>query len=133
LDIAEDTLNYAFPAGMYFNWRDGELKGLTGWNYLQFLNQAPHLATVYVEISQFFWVIGFGASLIAAVVLMAHRRTLLVRFWMPVGIYIMINSLYFAMQGANVYDYKLALFPLALSYAGILCMFFRTNHFMEEL
>lgn len=132
-DIAEDTLNYAFPAGMYFTWRDGELKGLTGWNYLQFLKQAPQLASVYVEISQFFWVIGFGASVIAAVVLMAHRRTILVRFWMPVGIYIMINALYFAMQGANVYDYKLALFPLALSYAGILCMFFRTNRFMEEL
>ena len=76
---------------------------------------------------------GLTALFIAAVVLMAHRRTILVRFWMPVGIYIMINALYFAMQGANVYDYKLALFPLALSYAGILCVFFHTNRFMEEL
>ena len=40
LDITEDTLGYAFPAGMYFTWRDGDLKGLTGWNYQPSL--APH-------------------------------------------------------------------------------------------
>lgn len=133
LDIAEDTLQYAFPAAMYYTWRDGDVKGLTGWNYQQFLEQAPQLSAVYVKISQFFWLLGFGASVIAALLLMVYRRNLLARFWMPVGAYIMINALYFAMQGANVYDYKLALFPLALSYAGILCMFLRTNRLMEEL
>lgn len=133
LDIAEDTLNYSLPAGMYFTWRNGELKGLTGWNYQQFVEQAPWLSAVYIKISQFFWAIGFAASIVAALILMVYRRNLLTRFWMPVGGYILINALYFAMQGANVYDYKLALFPLALSYAGILCMFLRTNRFMKEL
>ena len=133
LDIMEDTFNYAVPAGMYFNWRDGNLKGLTGWNYQQFIKQAPQLAAAYAQNSQVFWLIGLGASIIAVIVLMTQRKNLLIRLWVPTGIYIMVNALYFAMQGANVYDYKLALFPLALSYAGILGIFFRTNRFVEEL
>lgn len=133
LDIGEDTLNYAFPAAMYVTWRNGDVKGLTGWNYQKFMEKAPLLSVSYVKISQFFWLIGFCASVLAVFILETYKKNFFVRVLMSVGTYIIVNALYFAMQGANVYDYKLALFPLALSYAGILCVFFHTNRFMEEL
>ena len=131
-DIAEDTLNYAFPTGMYFTWRNGELKGLTGWNYQQFLEQNPSLAVFYVNLCQGFWSIGFIVSIAASFVMMIYHRKLLLRFWLPVAGYVMLNALCFAVQGANVYDYKLALFPMALSYAWVLSIFFYANKYMEE-
>lgn len=121
-NIAEDACNYVIPAAMYYTWRNGELKGMTGWNYQQFVEQAPGLSVTYVRVSQFLWLLGFGTSLAACVVLAFHRGKLYTRLWLPVLIYLGLNGLYFALGGVSAYDYKLALLPLALNYAWIACM-----------
>lgn len=129
--IAEDTLNYAMPAAMYFTWRDGHDKGVTGWNYQQFIEQAPGMSVKYIEVCQSLWLFGFGLSTAAGIVIVCHRRNMYVRIWLPVVAFVAAFALYFALQGANVYDYKLALLPLALSYAWIACVFFHGQRVLK--
>lgn len=124
LAITEDTLNYAFPAGMYFTWRDGKLRGITSWNYQQYMEQVPQMAVRYMKISQYLWLLGFGVCSIAAVAAACCRRKFYVRIWLPVLSFVTAYALYFACQGADVFDYKLALIPLALSYAWVACVLF---------
>ena len=121
--IAEDTLNYALPAGMYFTWRNGDDKGITSWNYQQFMEQAPELSVTYVKLCQYLWMIGFALSTALGIIVVCHRRKFYIRIWLPTVTFVAAFGLYFALQGANVYDYKLALLPLALSYAWIACVF----------
>ena len=121
--IAEDTLNYVLPAGMYFTWLDGNEKGITSWNYQQFIKQAPELSVTYVKICQYLWLFGFALSTAVGIIVVCHRRKLYVRIWLPTVIFVAAFGLYFALQGANIYDYKLALLPLALGYAWIACVF----------
>ena len=123
LSIAEDTLNYAFPAGMYLSWRNGQDRGITSWNYQQFLEQAPEMSVEYMKVCQGLWLLGFGVSMAVAIVVVCHGRNLYVRIWLPVVVFMAAFALYFALQGENVFDYKLALLPLVLSYAWIACVF----------
>ncbi len=128
--IGEDTLSYGFPAGMYFTWRSGDLKGITSWNYQQFIEKVPRLSVNYIKLSQFFWLIGFVGATAAGIILAVRKGRYYVRIWLPVVVYVIIYGLYFALQGTNVYDYKLALLPLALSYAWIGCIFFHPKWFL---
>lgn len=121
-DIGEDTLGYMFPAARYFTWRDGDVKGVTSWNYQQFIEQAPHLSVAYIQICQSLWGLGFGVSIAAGIAMLFHRRKLYAWLWMPVLAYMAAYGLYFALRGANIYDYKFALLPLALNYAWVVCM-----------
>ena len=130
--IAEDTLNYAMPAGVYFTWRDGNEKGITSWNYQQFIEQAPALSVMYVTVCQCLWLLGFGLCTAVGIMIALHRRNLYMRIWLPVVTYVGAYALYFALQGENIYDYKLALLPLALSYAWIACVFFRKERALKE-
>ena len=121
--IAEDALNYMLPAGMYFTWRNGDDKGITSWNYQQFMERAPELSVTYVKLCQYLWLIGFALSTAFGIIVVCHRRKFYIRIWLPTVTFVAVFGLYFALQGANVYDYKLALLPLALSYAWIACVF----------
>lgn len=115
-EIAEDVEGYVFPAGSYFSWSNGTLRGMTSWNYAQFRKQTPILATAYMKISAYTWLVGIGISVILTIVHVAHTKRFYLSVWGVLGVYLLYYAFCFAMQGTNVYDYKLALLPLVLNY-----------------
>ncbi len=120
--IAEDTVSYAMPLGMYTMWQDGELKGATSWNYQQFLGETPVLASAYARICHCLWLLAFGVSVTVYLLAAVRNRKLYVRIWLPVFLCACLYAFYFALGGADTYDYKLALLPMVLSYAPICCL-----------
>lgn len=123
--IAEDMADYAVPAAMYFSWRNERLQGSTSWNYSQFLKQRPIFSAAYIKTSQYAWLVGVLLSFAAAVKRLFDTKKLYIRVWLPFGVYIVWYACYFAVQGTNIYDYKLALLPLVLNYMGALYWIFR--------
>ena len=125
LDIAEDTIGYAMPLGYYATWQDGELKGATSWNYQQFIEETPELATAYAKICHFLWMSGFAVSVTVCFVAACGNKKFYLNIWVPVLLYVIAYALYFALGGAGTYDYKLSLLPMVLSYAPMCCLFIR--------
>lgn len=120
--IVTDTLNYAFPMGMYKTWRSDDDMGATSWNYQQFVAKAPELSTFYIHASQFVWEIGFAASLIAGILAFSKRHMNGVRVGAMLILYILIFGLFFALRGTGIYDYKIALLPLTIGCVPICWM-----------
>lgn len=115
-EIAEDVEGYVFPADSYFSWRNGSVRGMTSWNYHQFIQKTPRLATAYMKISAYTWLVEMGISVILTGVHVVRTKKLYLRVWGSVFVYLLYYACCFAAQGANIYDYKLALLPLTLNY-----------------
>lgn len=110
-----DALNYAFPMAMFGTWENDGSMGATSWNYQQFTANKPRLATFYIHTSQVLWGIGFIAGLIAGTLaLFSKNRKGVVLALLLIG-YLFVYGFVFALRGTGMYDYKLALLPLAVS------------------
>ena len=119
LMFAKDVLHYAVPLGGYFFWQDGELKGATSWNYQQFMKEAPLLSVQYAKICHLLWAVLLVISLSALLINGIKNKKWGVRIWLPAICSILLYAACFAMRGTDVYDYKMALFPMIMSYAPI--------------
>ena len=129
LAIATDTLNYAFPMGMYGNWDEDGNQGATSWNYQQFVANHPRLSAFYMHTAYILWIIGFAAGLIAGIRSVSRKYKHVFGLVMLLIIYILLYGLVFALRGTGMYDYKLALLPLALSQVpGCYCCI----HFLKK-
>lgn len=116
---ATDVVHYAIPLGGYFSWQDGELKGTTGWNYQQFISEAPAFSVCYAKICNYLWGILFGISICGCIIRGIQCRKWHLRMWIPIVGYVLIYAMYFAFGGTDVYDYKKALLPMVMSYVPI--------------
>ena len=117
--IAKDTLGYAFPLGNYMTWQSGNNKGATVWNYQQFMQGSPDYSVAYAKVCQFLWLVGFSVSILVCIVGAYRTRNMHWRLWLPALIYVFAYSLLFALRGTDVYDYKVSLLPMVLSYMPI--------------
>ncbi len=115
--FAEDALSYAFPQLSYISWRDGDVKGMTSWNYQQFTQKVPILAIYYFNICHSIWLIGVCLTAICLAILGWQHRKLWTRVWLPVVLFLLLYGVLLALSGAGAYDYKLALLPMTLGYA----------------
>lgn len=127
-DIVTDTLNYAFPLGMYKTWENDGAMGATSWNYQQFIEKVPELSAFYMHASWFVWSVGFLASIIAGILTFGTQHKNGVRLGTYLVSYVLIYGAFFALRGTGIYDYKLALLPLAISqipvcYSGVRYLF----------
>ncbi|MBQ8816377.1 MAG: hypothetical protein IJZ84_03745 [Lachnospiraceae bacterium] len=122
--LTEDALSYAMPQLTYGTWRDGEVKGMTSWNYQQFTQEVPVLATAYSNICHKLWLVGSCLAVVMLAVSAWQRKSLLVRVWLPTVIFLAIYGLLFALRGTDLYDYKLAVLPMVLGYAPMCCILF---------
>ena len=125
INIAQDVIRYAVPLGGYASWQNGELQGATGWNYQQFISEAPMLSVCYARISIFSWGFLLGLSLTVYILKALKHRKWHIGIWLPAVGCILLYSVYFAMSGTDVYDYKLALLSMVVSYAPICCWAFQ--------
>ena len=126
ISFAEATISYAMPLMTYGTWRDGQVKGMTSWNYQQFTGQMPVLATAYSNICYKLWLIGLGLSVIILGAMAWKQRRLQVRIWLPALCFLGLFGALLALKGAGVYDYKLALLPMMLGY-GPICILLLLN------
>lgn len=119
MDVVSDVVGYGIPLGTYATWQEGELNGATSWNYQQFIEQAPVLSVKYAKICVFLWSLLFGNSVVVCMLLALRYKKWCVRIWLPSIICMLLYAVSFAMGGMDTYDYKLALFPMIMSYAPI--------------
>lgn len=113
--IVTDTLHYAFPMGMYGNWDEDGSLGATSWNYQQFMANYPRLSAFYMHTSYVLWLIGFAAGIVVGIRSFSHKHKHILGLTILLIIYILLYGVIFALRGTGMYDYKLALLPLALS------------------
>ena len=120
----EDTLSYAFPEISFMSLRDGNVKGMTSWNYQQFIQKNPVFAIYYFNISQHLWIAGVVLMAVGAVMRCLHRRGLKeglghFRLWLPIVLLMVGYGAFIAIRGAGIYDYKMALLPEACMYIPV--------------
>lgn len=120
----EDVVYYAFPQLTYVSWRDGDVKGMTSWNYQRFTGENAVLSIYYFNICHNIWLIDLCFTGIGFLVLAWQHRRLYVRVWLPVVLFLLIYGAFLALRGSGMYDYKLALLPMAIGYAPMCCMLF---------
>ncbi len=132
LGFAGDVLGYAVPQLTYSTWRDGEVKGMTSWNYQQFTQAAPVLATAYSNICHKLWLVGLCFAAVMLAIAVCQRKKLSVRVWLPAILFMLIYGAVFALQGAGIYDYKLALLPMVSGYAPMCCILFMRKEAEER-
>lgn len=117
--MGKDAVSYLLPLAGYDSWQDGELEGATSWNYQQFLGEAPAHASAYAKICHLLWSLGFWTSLAVFVALAVYHRNFRLRTWLPAVICLLCFAGILTLNGTGAYDYKMALFPMILSYAPI--------------
>lgn len=125
--IAKDTLNYAFPMGMYHTWQEDHAMGATSWNIQQFLRNAPKISTFYMCVAQIGWWIGLLAGAVCGILAFGSKHRNGLRLSICLVMYVILYSMFFALRGTGIYDYKLALLPLIIAcipacYSGIYCL-----------
>ena len=101
--------------GMYAGWEEDGSHGATSWNYQQFMTNNPKLTAFYFHVSQILWAIGFVAGLLSGTLALSKRNKKAVAVSVLLVGYILLYGLLFALRGTGMYDYKLALLPVALS------------------
>ncbi len=117
--IGKDTLAYALPLANYMTWQSGHNGGATAWNYQQFVQQAPAFSVMYAKVCHFLWLLGFSVSILMCILRAYCTRNIYWRLWLPVVMYVLVYALLFALRGTDVYDYKLSLLPMVLSYIPV--------------
>lgn len=116
INIIKDTLSYTFPLGDFMTWQNGGLKGASGWNYQQFTEVRPRLASYYAEVCHFLWVLTFGMSLVACLIRGFRQKRFYMHVVLPAAMFWGLYAIGFALGGTDTYDYKQALLPMIMSY-----------------
>lgn len=112
--VVADTLDYAFPMARVSTWELDGSHGATSWNYQQFSANHPRLSAFYIHSSQFLWGTGIVAGLIVGIIALFTKHRKCVGLILLVIVYMLIYGFAFAIRGTGMYDYKLALLPMAL-------------------
>ncbi len=120
----QDGLRYAFPCITYRNWRDGEIRGATSWNYQQFIEQAPVWSARYFEMSHTLWLVGLCFSILYFCMVVWKEKRWYPRIWIPVLVFLLLYGLVLSLRGAGIYDYKWTAFSMAAGYAPLCIVFF---------
>ena len=117
--LTEDVLSYAFPQVAFINVRDGEIKGMTSWNYQQFTRTNAVFSIYYFNVCQYLWMVGTVLSLICFFLWYGQNRRWFVRVWLPVILILLGTGALLSIRGAGLYDYRQALLAAACMYTPL--------------
>lgn len=116
LHVLRDTAGYILPAGDFLTWQSGGLKGASGWNYQQFMENRPMFSSMYAKVCYSLWAVCFGGSVVAFLVRCIRKKQFYLHVIIPTALFLGVYALGFALRGTDVYDYKQALLPMIMSY-----------------
>lgn len=117
--LTEDVLSYAFPQVAFISLRDGEVKGMTSWNYQQFTRENSVFSIYYFNVCQYLWLVGTVLAMLCLIMWYVQKRMWFIRIWLPVVFLLLGTGILQSIRGAGLYDYRQALLAASCMYTPL--------------